>query len=84
MERVTDKKVIEFAAAMQRQGLDVGLDGQYGKFRVTNKEGSKNLSPRATNREVLDWLDAYRLGHDDAIREFRKALIHAVRELTGG
>lgn len=60
--RVSDKQVRDMVANMQRQGMDVGLDGQYGKFRVTTKDESRNLSPRANNRTIYEWLDAYRTG----------------------
>lgn len=62
MERITDRVIKSKVEMMQRAGMDVDLDGQYGKFRVCNKAGSRHLSPRASNREIYDWLDAYQQG----------------------
>lgn len=71
------------------RGMDLGLDGQYGKFRVTNKRGSINRSPRASNREIMDWLQAYEAGWDaahrligDKCREYEKAGDSACAELV--
>jgi hypothetical protein len=60
--RVYDREITQLVESMQKEGLDVGLDGQYGKFRITTKEGGRYLSPRADNRQILDWLWAYRDG----------------------
>ena len=65
-ERVTDAKILGFVKRMQDRGMDIGIDGQYGRWRVTNREGGRNISPRASNREILDWLDAFRAGYDEA------------------
>jgi len=60
--RVTDKQVTLRVERMQAAGMDIGIDGPYGRFRVTTRDGSRDLSPRAGNREILDWLDAFEQG----------------------
>lgn len=62
MDRVTDKMLITKIEKMQTAGMDVGLDGQYGRFLVTNKSGDRNLSPRTTNSHIWDWLCAFESG----------------------
>lgn len=68
-ERINNKKITDLVAAMVRQGMDVGLDGQYGRFRVTNFSGDQDLSGRGTNREIYEWLHAYRNGRWDLEHE---------------
>lgn len=63
MERVTDRQIERKVKLMQSVGMDVGLDGQYGRFRVTNRSEDRDLSPRAPNRQILDWLFAYEEGY---------------------
>lgn len=67
VDRVTDTHITNRIARLQKQGIDLGIDGQYGQFRVTNKSGSKNMSPRLPNRQIMDWLEAYELGWDAAM-----------------
>lgn len=62
MDRVLDRNIVACVERMQRAGMDVGLDGAYGRFRVSNRSGSCSLSPRVPNRQILDWLDAYEQG----------------------
>lgn len=64
MQRVTTKQIEMRIVRLVREGMDLGLDGQYGQFRVTNKEGGTNLSPRVPNRQVMDWLDAFEAGYN--------------------
>lgn len=62
MERITDAIIQAKVHRMQQDGIDIGLDGQYGRWRVTTKDGSRDLSPRASNREIMDWLWAFYAG----------------------
>jgi hypothetical protein len=62
MERITDAMIVRRVARLQKEGMDIGIDGQYGRFRVTNKSGGKELSPRVPNRQIMDWLDAFEQG----------------------
>ena len=62
MERVTDKMITRRIELMQGDGMNVALDGAYGQFAVTTKDESRKLSPRAPNRQILDWLDAFAEG----------------------
>lgn len=68
MDRVTDKLLVAKVARMQAADMDVGLDGQYGRFAVTNKEGSRKLSDRTTNSHIMQWLDAFEQGHRAGLR----------------
>ncbi len=60
--RITDQKIQDRVGNMQRHGMDVDLDGQYGRYRVTNRRGDRNLSERAPNREIWGWLEGYMEG----------------------
>lgn len=62
MVRITNKDIERRVARLQKEGMDVALDSQYGRFRVTTKQGNRDLSMRGTNREIWDWLEAFELG----------------------
>ena len=61
-QRITKDFVARKIDRMQRLGLDVALDGAYGKYKVTNRKENRNLSGRMSNAEVVSWLDAYEQG----------------------
>lgn len=85
--RATDKLIKARVFRMQQRGMDVDLDGQYGRWRVTTREGSRDLSPRASNREIADWLEAYELGWmagRDAGVEYAVAEMRHGREVVDG
>jgi hypothetical protein len=62
-----DRDIVRLVELMQRQGMDVGLDGSYGQFAVTNKAENRKLSPRMANKYVYDWLWAFREGYDQGL-----------------
>lgn len=64
MNRVSDEMIKKRIARLQKEGMDVGLDGQYGRWRVTTKSGARNLSDRTPNREIWEWLIAFEEGWD--------------------
>lgn len=70
MERITDAMVLRLLKRLQDEGMDLGIDGQYGQFRVTNKDESRSLSPRGPKRMIYDWLFAFEAGFD-AGKEFQ-------------
>jgi len=66
MYRVTDAFLHKQIERMRVEGMDVELDGQYGRFAICTVGGGRKLSPRASNREISEWLDAFRQGWDAA------------------
>jgi hypothetical protein len=63
-ERINDRMIHRKIERMQKQGMDVALDGAYGRWRIVNRQENYNLSPRVSNREIYEWLDAYEKGFD--------------------
>lgn len=63
-EKVSKAMVWRRLVRMQLAGMDVDLDGAFGKYKVTNRSGSRNLSGRMKTVETLYWLDAYEQGWD--------------------
>ena len=64
MQRVTNEMIVRRVHRMQKEGMDISVDGAYGRFAITNKEESRKLSSRCSNREILDLLDIYEQGFD--------------------
>lgn len=62
MNRVTDDMIKRRVARLQKEGMDVELDGAYGRWKVVSKDESRTLSPRVPNRQIWDWLEAFELG----------------------
>ena len=83
MNRVTDRFIIAKVKRMQDAGMCIALDGQYGRWRVTTADEQKNLSPRASNREIADWLEAYEMGWEDGRVRGVSDMRHG-REVIGG
>lgn len=77
-QRITKQFVARKMDRLYRMGLDVAIDGAYGKYKVTNRKGNRNLSGRMNNAETVNWLDAYEQGwqaHKDATAKEAKALL---------
>ena len=61
-EKVSKAQVHRKIERMQIAGMDVALDGAYGKYKVVNRKETRNLSGRMRTSETLYWLDAYEQG----------------------
>lgn len=58
---------------MQKLGMDIALDRQAGtRCRITNGDGSRNLSPRGSKAQTDEWLDAFQIGWDECVRSITK------------
>lgn len=70
--KVKNSQVEERIARMRKAGYNVGLDRAYGNFRVETSGGNRSLSPRVSNRQIMDWLDAYEEGWRAAFAALRE------------
>lgn len=80
--RVLDRDIKGKVERMQIRGWDIGLDGAYNQYRVTNREGSAFLSPRIPNRQLMDWLDAFQLGRPPIPEEFVQSSVDKLLEIA--
>lgn len=75
MERVKDSQITNRVARLQKEGCDIGLDGSFNQFRVTTKNGARDLSPRVPNRQILDWLDAFEEGWNQRDAGIKRTMV---------
>ena len=48
-------------------GGNYSLDYAYGRVRLTNFTGSKDVSPRLSRGELAEWIYAYMAGYEAAL-----------------
>ena len=84
MPRTLDREIRAKVERMQAANMDVGLDGAYGRFRVTNRADSVFISPRMPNPHIMEWLNAYQEGWNAAFRELRRRRNARENDREGG
>lgn len=75
--RVLDRDIQGRVERMQIRGWDIGLDGAFHQYRVTNREGSAYLSARLPNAQIMDWLGAFELGWEAGFKRGKGISTHA-------
>lgn len=46
------------------QGIGIKVNTNAGGYRIEDADSNRDISPRLTAREMVDWLDAFETGYD--------------------
>jgi hypothetical protein len=58
-QRTTEKQLRERVEQLALRGIDISIGWAYGRPRITNQAGSRDLSPRLATGEMATWLDGF-------------------------
>ena len=64
MERITKTYLEKRVEMIARYYPDISISWAYGRPRVYNADGSRELSPRLPMRELDNWLDGFERGFE--------------------
>lgn len=68
--RITEKDLRERVAWLHELGFDISIQWAYGKPRIYDAKGGRELSPRLPTGQLWNWLDGYDTGREaQAARE---------------
>jgi hypothetical protein len=62
VSRVTKSYLVEWIDRLILMGCDLSIRWAYGRPRVYNTDGSREVSPRLSTGEMALWLDGYEHG----------------------
>jgi hypothetical protein len=57
--RYSPKQLRTRVEQLALRGLDISIGWAYGQPRITNRAGSRDLSPRLSTGEMKTWLDGF-------------------------
>lgn len=76
MPRATRAQVKRRMLYLRGQGIDININTNANGYRAENVNGDRNISPRLSLREMIDWLEAfetgYEMGKEMAVSDMRK------------
>lgn len=49
---------------LRGHGIDIAVNTNSAGWRVETIDGSRDISPRLTGKEMVDWLNAFETGYD--------------------
>jgi hypothetical protein len=52
----------------KRTGIEYYVDQAYGKYRLMTADQSRDVSPRLSGSDLMDWMDAFCTGIDETTR----------------